>query len=101
MDDLAIAPGDPGAWRRFAAGARGTASDDLGGVRDPAAIETTRALMKSDPIFRDAALFFQRRFDAVLGELADAASDADLARLADTRSGRAFQLTARASGSFG
>ena len=100
MEDLAIAPADPDAWRRFAAGERG-AADGLGAVRDGAVIETTRALMKADPIFRDAALFFQRRFDAVLGELAAHAADADLAQLADTRSGRAFQLTARASGSFG
>ncbi len=101
MDDLAIAPAEAEAWRRFVAGERGGAADGLGAMRDGAVIETTRALMKADPIFRDAALFFQRRFDAVLGEIAPHVADAELVRFADTRSGRAFQLMARASGSFG
>ena len=66
----------------------------MGAVRDAAALEAARALMKVDTIFRDAALFFQRRFDAVLVEIAVGATDAELARLADTRSGRAFRLMA-------
>ena len=55
--------------------------------------------MKSDTIFRDTALFFQRRFDAVLTEFAAGAGDAELVELAGTRSGRAFMLLARLSGS--
>jgi hypothetical protein len=57
--------------------------------------------MKSDPIFRDTALFFHRRFDAVLAEFASEASDERLLELADTRSGRAFMLLARVNGAFG
>lgn len=98
MDDLAVAPPEAAAWRRFAAGARGAEVGAMGGVADDAALATTRGLMKGDPIFRDTALFFQRRFDAALGEFVDGASDADLGRIADTRSGRAFQLLARAGG---
>ena len=55
--------------------------------------------MKSDSIFRDSALFFQRRFDGVLGEFAADADDAELEELAGTRSGRAFMLLARLNGS--
>ena len=83
------------------AGARGADVARVGAIRDPRALETARALTKSDPIFRDTALFFQRRFDAVLGEFAAGAGDAEIAELADTRSARAFMLLARLSGSFG
>ncbi|HET9070001.1 MAG TPA: hypothetical protein VFN28_15275, partial [Amaricoccus sp.] len=71
----------------------------LGGIDDAQALEAARALMRSDPIFRDSALFFQRRFDAVLGEFASRAEDAELEELAATRSGRAFMMLARLSGS--
>jgi hypothetical protein len=101
MDDLAVAPCDPAAWRRFMEGARGAEVTAVGGIRDPHALETARRLTKVDPIFRDTALFFQRRFDVVLSEFADGASDAQIAELAGTRSGRAFMLLARLSGSFG
>jgi len=101
VDDLAPEPGDPAEWRRFMAGTRGAEVASVGGVRDARALEIARRLVKSDPIFRDTALFFQRRFDAVLAEFARDAGDAELLALADTRSGRAFQLMARLSGSFG
>ncbi|HET9069096.1 MAG TPA: hypothetical protein VFN28_10665, partial [Amaricoccus sp.] len=68
VDELAMAPVDPGAWRRFIAGKRGPEVAGLGGIGDAGALDAARALMRSDPIFRDSALFFQRRFDAVLGE---------------------------------
>ncbi|MBP7001566.1 hypothetical protein [Amaricoccus sp.] len=100
MDDLAMDPADPAAWRRFAAGGRGAPLDPLGGIRDESALEAARGLMKQDAVFRDAALFFLRRFDAVLGEIVADADDDAIAQLADTRSGRAFQLMARATGAF-
>ena len=101
VDDLSPEPPDPEAWRRFMAGRRGADVARVGAIHDPGALETARALTKSDPIFRDTALFFQRRFDAVLGEFAAGATDAAIAELADTRSARAFMLLARLSGSFG
>lgn len=100
MDDLAAAPAEADAWRRLLAGGRGEVLAGLGGVTDAAALETTRTLMKEDTVFRDTALFFLRRFDTVLREIAPGASDAEIAQIADTRSGRAFQLVARASGAF-
>lgn len=99
MDDLALDPPDPDAWRRFIAGGRGAEVAGVGGIHDAQALEVTRGLMKSDPIFRDTALFLQRRFDVVLSDFARDANDAQLAELANTRSARAFALLARLSGS--
>ena len=101
MDDLEPDARDARAWRRFIAGSRGTDVDAVGAIRDPHALETARGLMRSDPIFRDTALFFHRRFDAVLSEFAADADDEHLLELADTRSGRAFMLLARLNGAFG
>lgn len=101
MDDLAVAPVDPRDWRRFINGGRGPEVAGLGGIGDPVALDVARGLMRSDPIFRDTALFFQRRFDAVLSLFAERAGDAQLVEVANTRSGRAFMLLARLSGSLG
>lgn len=99
-DELAVEPGTAGDWRRFMAGARGPEVAAVGGIRDPEVLATARRMMKSDPIFRDTALFFHRRFDAVLGEFATDAEDDQILAIADTRSGRAFMLLARLSGAF-
>ena len=99
VDDLPMAAVDTVAWRRFMAGVRGPEIAGLGGIADPKALEAARTLMRSDSIFRDSALFFQRRFDRVLAEFGREASDAQLAELAGTRSGRAFMLLLRLSGS--
>jgi hypothetical protein len=99
VDELTMAPVDTGAWRRFIAGRRGPEVAGLGGIADQWALDVARGLMRSDSIFRDSALFFQRRFDAVLGEFALQASDSEIAELAGTRSGRAFMMLARLSGS--
>jgi hypothetical protein len=101
MDDMTVEHGTAGDWRRFMAGARGPGVAAVGGIRDPEVIATTQRMMKSDPIFRDTALFFHRRFDAVLTEFAAEAEDARILEIADTRSGRAFMLLARLSGAFG
>ena len=99
VDELPMEPVDPAAWRRFIAGERGAGVTAVGGIRDEPALGLARGLMKTDTIFRDTALFFQRRFDSVLGEFAEGSSDAELIELAGTRSGRAFMLLARLSGS--
>jgi hypothetical protein len=99
VDDLAMRPVDVAAWRRFVAGVRGPEIAGIGGIDDPRALEVARNLMRSDSIFRDSALFFQRRFDRVLAEYGREASDARIEELAATRSGRAFMLLLRLSGS--
>lgn len=100
MDDLEAAPADPASWRRFIAGTRGAGLASIGGITDPAALERAGELTRTDPIFRDTALYFQRRFDSVLNEFGQGAEDAQLLAIADTRSGRAFTLLARLGGSF-
>lgn len=100
MEDMAPGPGDPAAWRRFIAGQRGPELVGIGGIDDPQALERARGLMQDDPIFRDTALYFQRRFDSVLTEFGDGAEDAQLLQIAATRSGRAFTLLARLGGAF-
>lgn len=99
-DDLRASLAPAAQWRRFAAGIRGRDVAAVGGIRDKSALAITRARMRSDQVFRDAALHFQRKFDALLQDFARSASDRDILALADSRSGRAFMLCARVNGTF-
>ncbi|MSU88195.1 hypothetical protein GE300_01020 [Rhodobacteraceae bacterium 2CG4] len=98
MDDLMPAPATSGDWRQFAkGGAARAALMPLNGITDSQALETVRGRMRADPIFRDTALHFQRKFDHMLHRIAPEASDATLLNLVDTRSGRAYVLLVQAS----
>jgi hypothetical protein len=101
MDDLKPAPGSALHWRSFAEGKRGADVASVGGVHDEAVLLKVKARIRRDQVFRDTALHFQRRFDAVLGDMARNAGDTDLLAFTNTRSGRAFMLLARVSGAFG
>lgn len=100
MDDLRPELARPELWRRFAQGERGRAIAALGGIRDRSSLALTAARMREDPVFRDAGHHFLRSFDRVFQEFEKAASDADLAELADTRTARAFMLLGRVTGTF-
>jgi len=100
MDDLPPDTVHPETWRRFATGERGRAIAALGGIHDSAALERVGARMKRDPIFRDAAHHFLRRFDRIVSQFAELAPDADLCALSDTRTARAFMLLGRSAGTF-
>lgn len=100
MDDLRPDRARPEIWRQFAAGARGRAVAALGGVRDRSSLALTAGRMKQDPIFRDAAHHFLRRFDTAISAFAETASDAELSALGDTRTARAFMLLGRVAGTF-
>ncbi|MBO9445643.1 hypothetical protein [Ruegeria sp. R14_0] len=100
MDDLRPDMARPEIWRQFAQGARGRAVAALGGIRDRSSLALTAARMKQDPIFRDAAHHFLRRFDHMIVEFEPDASDADLNALGDTRTARAFMLLGRVAGTF-
>jgi hypothetical protein len=101
MEDMTVAPPALEDWRGYADGARGARADGIGGVREPEVVDRVRARMKRDAIFRDACLVFARRWNTlvvrVFRELGD---DPTMLALAETRSGRAFMLTARAMGAF-
>ena len=99
MDDLMPARGTARDWRNFAEGGPARAALlPLTGITDQTALAKVRAEMRADPIFRDAGLHFQRRFDRMLHDFAPQASDAELLDLIDTRTGRAFILLAQVSG---
>ena len=56
--------------------------------------------MRQDPIFRDAAHHFLRRFDRTFAEFEKQATDEEISMLADTRTARAFMLLGRCAGTF-
>lgn len=101
MDMLPPAPPPAAAWRRFAEGQRGSAVAALGGIDDPDALQTAAAMLREDEVFRDAAHHFLRHFDGLLTRLVPELDDLQIAVLGDSRSGRAFMLLGRATGSFG
>ena len=70
VDELAMEPVDPVAWRRFMAGRPRAGGRRRRRHRDPGPSSRARPDAASDSIFRDSALFFQRRFDGVLAEFA-------------------------------
>lgn len=100
-DDLSPEIAPAALWRSFAKGTRGEEVAAVGGIHDAAAIAKVRSRMRSDPIFRDAALHFQRQFDITLREFCANGSDPQIEKLADTRTGRTFMLLGRVSGMFG
>jgi hypothetical protein len=100
MDDLRPDMARPEIWRQFAQGTRGRAVAALGGVRDRTSLALTSARMKQDPIFRDAAHHFLRRFDRMFAEFETDASDGEITALGDTRTARAFMLLGRVAGTF-
>jgi len=100
MDDLRPDRARPEVWRRFAQGERGRPIAALGGVRDRSSLALTAGRMRQDPVFRDAGHHFLRRFDEMLTSIEARLSDAELARLSDTRTARAFMLLGRVTHTF-
>jgi hypothetical protein len=101
MEDVKPDPAALETWVAYAEGARGARVSAIGGVRDEAALRAAQERLRADPIFRDAALVFIRRWNQFLARVAkELGADETLLDLADTRTGRAFMLTARALGAF-
>lgn len=100
MDDLKPDMPLPGVWRRFARGERGLTVAALGGIRDRSALTLAKTRMKNDPVFRDAAHHFLRKFDQVLEDFEEQAEDNELLEMANTRTARAFMLLGKVAGSF-
>ncbi|MBY6139839.1 hypothetical protein KUV26_10370 [Leisingera daeponensis] len=100
MDDLRPDMARPEVWRQFGQGARGRAVAALGGVRDRTSLALTAARMKQDPIFRDAAHHFLRRFDQMFADFEAEATDGEISALGNTRTARAFMLLGRVAGTF-
>ena len=100
MDDLRPDMARPEIWRSFAGGERGRSIAALGGIRDRSSLALTAGRMKQDPIFRDAAHHFLRRFDKMFTEFERDATDAEISDLSNTRTARAFMLLGRVAGIF-
>lgn len=100
MDDLRPDPARSEIWRRFAQGERGRQIAAMGGIRDRSSLALTAGRMKQDPIFRDAAHHFLRRFDRMFQQFETTATDSDIQDLAATRTARAFMLLGRVAGIF-
>ena len=100
MDDLRPDQAKPDLWRRFAQGERGQSVAVLGGIRDRSSLALSAGRMRSDAIFRDAVHHFLRKFDTMLGEFEQDATDEDIAELSNTRTARAFMLMGRVTGMF-
>ena len=100
MDDLRPDMARPEIWRAFAQGTRGRPVAALGGVRDRSSLALTSGRMKQDPIFRDAAHHFLRRFDQTFATFEPDANDAEISALGNTRTARAFMLLGRVAGTF-
>lgn len=100
MDDLRPDQARPEVWRQFAEGERGRAVAGLGGIRDRSSLALSAGRMRQDPIFRDAAHHFLRRFDEMLTSIAPRLTDEQLARFGTTRTARAFMLLGRVTHTF-
>ena len=100
MDDLIPDRARPEIWRQFGQGIRGRSIAALGGIRDRSSLALASGRMKQDPIFRDAAHHFLRLFDKTFAAFETEASDSEIARLAETRTARAFMLLGRVAGTF-
>ncbi|MEL7464196.1 MAG: hypothetical protein AAFN79_09025 [Pseudomonadota bacterium] len=101
MEDLKPRPAPVETWLRYADGARGVSVAAIGGITDEVAVAVSRGRLKRDAVFRDTALHFLRRFDALIRRMAqELGDDPMIVEMGDTRSGRAFMLVARISGAF-
>lgn len=100
MDDLRPDMARPEIWRRFAAGERGRVVAALGGIRDRSSLALTAGRMRQDPVFRDAAHHFLRRFDNMFVDFEKTATDQEITDLSETRTSRAFMLLGRVAGVF-
>ncbi len=101
LDAGSAPPPGPEVWRLYLKGTRGPAIASLGEVDDRESLALTVGRLRRDPAFRSAAQRFVAAFDAWLAGFAPGAEDAALARVAASRSARAFRLLGRATGSFG
>ncbi len=100
VEDIAIRPASGAVWQSFARGERDESTKALAGVRDPSVLALVRARLRNDTKFQDLALNFQKRFIAMIEELAEDADDEDFAALNKSRGGRLFAILGQISGVF-
>lgn len=101
MEDLTPTPAPLAVWKRYAEGARGADVAKIGGVNDEVALALARSKIRTDPVFRDTAMHFLRRFDRLIVRMfAELGDDPMVLEVADSRTGRAFMIASRVMGVF-
>lgn len=101
MEDLTPTHAPLALWRRYADGERGAGLAKIGGVDDEVALALARSKMRTDPVFRDTAMHFLRRFDRLIARMfAELGDDPMVLEVADSRTGRAFMIASRVMGVF-
>lgn len=100
MDSVSVDRARPEVWRKFAEGERGPLVSAAGGIRDRKALALASRAIKADPNFRDTAHQFVQKFDSLMTDISAVADDAQIVRLTNTRSARAFMLLGRVLGLF-
>lgn len=101
MEDLKPEHAPLATWRAYADGGRGLGVDKIGGIDDEVALALARSKMRTDPVFRDAAMHFLRRFDRLIVRMfRELGDDPMVLEVADSRTGRAFMIAARVMGVF-
>lgn len=101
MEDLSPTKAPLSVWKRYADGERGESVASIGGIDDEVALALARSKMRTDPVFRDTAMHFLRRFDRLIVRMfTELGEDAMVLEVADSRTGRAFMVAARVMGVF-
>lgn len=101
MEDLIVEHGSVADWIRYADGTRGGEVSSIAGILDEPTLDSVRARLKKDAVFRDAALHFMRRYDRVLRRMTEELGpDPLIIETADSRTGRAYMIVARVTGAF-
>ncbi|MEO1331157.1 MAG: hypothetical protein AAFW46_16025, partial [Pseudomonadota bacterium] len=102
MEDMHVHHAPVELWRAYLIDGESEEVLDIGGVRDPHAIEDVEFALNERPEFAKLAKTFFEQYEAMASRLFDETDDPTWAvELADTRTGRAFMLMGRADGRFG
>ena len=92
LDDLGIEPPSIQAWINFLRPEKKGDSKKLNCLGIDVHLEKLKLRLKADTVFRDTSLMLARRFDKMLREKMETASDNQIFKLSYTRSGKAFLI---------
>ena len=99
LDDLKIEPPEVKSWLNFLRPDQNHTNIRLNCVGIDREINKLKSRIKSDAIFRDTSLMLMRRFDLLLRDRFETASDNQIFKIAETRSGKAFLIVGKLSDS--
>ena len=100
LDDIPIEQPSVEAWYNFLKVNRSELSKKLNCVGPEVETEKLKLRLKKDIVFRDTALMLIRRFDQMLKDRIDLASEDQIFNLAYTRTGKAFLIAGKICDTF-